>query len=478
MGSMAKNPIKFGTDGWRAIIADEYTFENVRVCAQGTALYLKSAGLAGKGVVIGYDTRFGSEAFAAAAAEVLAANDIRVLLCDSPAPTPVVGYAILTHKAGGSIVITSSHNPAAYNGFKVRTDSGASAPPEILAQIEEFVDQAYGKDVPRLPLAEAMARGLVEKFDPKPAYVKHLGDLIDFARLRNAGLRVVADPMFGAGMGYLREVLSGGSTEVYEIRGEVNPAFPGMHNPEPIPQNLELTRAAVADFAADVALSTDGDADRIGVMDASGRFVNQLETYALLAYYLLEVKGERGPMVKSVTTTSMIWKLGELYGVPVFETPVGFKHLGPKMQSEDAIIAGEESGGFAFRGHLPERDGVLSGLYILDLMAQRGKGLPELIEELFAKVGPHYYDRIDITMTPEARDRIAALLPSLEPKEIAGLEVSGYDRADGLRFLMDDGAWALIRLSGTEPLMRIYTEVRDAAQVQPVLQAVRELTGA
>lgn len=475
---MGDHPIKFGTDGWRAIIADEYTFENVRYCAAGTAEHVKRSGLAERGVVIGYDTRFASAEFAAAAAEVLAGAGIHVYLCGAPAPTPVIGYAILTHRAGGSIVITSSHNPGAYNGFKVRTEDGASAPPQILAKIEAIIGEVYGSEVPRMPLEEAKAKGLVEVFDPKPAYIQHLGELIDFERLREAGIKVVADPMYGAGQGYLREVLSGGKTQVHEIRGEINPAFPGMHNPEPIPRNLDVTVATVRASGAQVALCTDGDADRIGVLNGEGEFVNQLETYALLAYYLLEVRGQRGPMVKSVTTTSMIWRLGELYGVPVIETPVGFKYLGPKMQEADAIIAGEESGGFAFRGHLPERDGVLSGLYVLDLMARRQKDLPALIEELFAKVGPHYYDRIDITMTPAERDRIASLLDTLQPKEIAGLKVDSLDRTDGLRFMLHGGGWALIRLSGTEPLMRIYTEVREKSRVQPVLEAVRKLTGA
>jgi phosphomannomutase len=251
-----------------------------------------------------------------------------------------------------------------------------------------------------------------------------------------------------------------------------------MHNPEPIPRNLEPTSEFVREYKAQVGLATDGDADRIGVLDGNGKFVNQLETFALLAYYLLEVRGQRGPLIKSVTTTSMIWKLGELYGVPVYETAVGFKHLGPKMMEVDALIAGEESGGFAFRGHLPERDGVLSGLYILDLMASRGKELPDLIEELFAKVGPHYYDRIDITMTDDQRRAVERRLPDLHPDSIAGLKVASLDRTDGLRFMLDGGAWALIRLSGTEPLMRIYTEVQDKALVQPVLQAVREMSGA
>jgi len=478
VGGLKDSPIKFGTDGWRAIIADEFTFANVRYCAQGTADYIKDAGLASRGMIVGYDTRFQSEAFAAAVAEVFAANEIKVRLASAPAPTPVIGYEIVRDEAAGSVVITSSHNPAEYSGFKVRTEYAGAAPPEVLSQIEACIGESYGKDVPRLSLEDAMSRGLVEKFDPKPAYIAHLGRLLDLEAIRGAGLCVVVDPMHGAGAGYLSELIGGGETKVREIRSEYNPAFPGMHNPEPIPRNLEITSAAVKDYGAQVALCTDGDADRIGVLDANGDFVNQLETYALLAYYLLEVRGDRGPLVKSITTTSMIKKLGELYDVPVHETSVGFKFLGPKMRETDALIAGEESGGFAFRGHLPERDGVLSGLYMLDLMARKGKDLAAILDELFRKVGAHYYDRDDIMMTPADRDRIAQLLPTLEPKDIAGLPVSGYDRADGLRFVLPDGAWALIRLSGTEPLMRIYTEVRDESLVRPVLDAVRGLTGA
>src|SRR3989454_430601 len=389
---MSGSPIKFGTDGWRAIIADEFTFANVRACAQAAARYFREAGAASRGIVVGYDTRFASEEFAAAVAEVLAGNGVAVQLCDRAAPTPVIGFNIRRLNAGGGIVITSSHNPALYSGFKVRTEQASAAAPEILP--------------------------------------------------------------------------------------ERTPAFPGMHNPEPIARNLEATREAVVQEHAQVALATDGDADRIGVMDERGQFVDQLRVFALLTYYLLEVRGLRGPIVKSVTTTSMVQRLGELYGVPVYETGVGFKYLGPKMIETDALIAGEESGGFAFRGHLPERDGILSGLYILDLMARRGKSLPELLEEVFAKVGPRYYDRVDITVTPAERDRIAGLLTTLEPSTIDGLRVTGYDRTDGLRFLLEGGAWALIRLSGTEPLMRIYTEVREGEQVQSVLEAVRELTGA
>jgi len=474
---LSESVIRFGTDGWRAIIGDQFTFENVRACAQATALYVHEAGLAPHGIVVGYDTRFGSEEFAAAVAEVLAANDILVYLCDRPTPTPVVGYAILTQKAAGSVVITASHNSALYSGFKVRTAYAGAAPPEVLSRIEGLVAQAIRQGVERMPLAEAQARGLVQLFDPRLAYLRHLSELVELDRLRSAGLRVVLDPMYGAGAGYLRGLLSGGKTQVWEIRAARNPLFPGMHNPEPIPRNLAATRHAVHRHAAQVGLATDGDADRIGVLDGAGRFVNQLLTFALLTYYLLEVRGLRGPIVKSVTTTSMVKRLGDLYGVPVIETGVGFKFLGPKMRETDAIIAGEESGGFAFRGHLPERDGILSALCILDLMARRGTELPDLIAELFGKIGPHFYDRIDITIDEADRARVQRRLEELRPTSIAGLKVTGYDRTDGLRFLLEDGAWALIRLSGTEPLIRFYTEVRQEDQVNPVLAALREMTG-
>ena len=472
---MTVSPIRFGTDGWRAIIGEQFTFDNVRVCAQATALYVKEAGLAARGVVVGYDTRFASEEFAAAAAEVLAANDIPVYLCDRPAPTPVIGYAILRRKAAGSVVITASHNPPQYSGFKVRTEHASAAPPEVLSRIEALL--AQGSAAPRLPLAEAKAKGLVEMFDPQPDYLAHISELVELEGLRAAGQRVVVDSMHGAGAGYLRQLLAGGKTRVWEVRSARNPLFPGMHNPEPIPRNLSPLRRAVRRHRAQVGLAMDGDADRLGVLDGEGRFVNQLQTFALLTYYLLEVRGLRGPVVKSVTTTGMVRRLGELYRVPVHETAVGFKHLGPKMRETDAIIAGEESGGYAFRGHLPERDGILSGLYFLDLMARRRKDAAELVAELFRKVGPHYYDRVDIEMSPQERERVESRLAGLSPESIAGMQVTSIDRTDGLRFRLEDGAWALIRLSGTEPLMRIYTEVPREELVARVLNDCRELTG-
>lgn len=472
---MSDTSIRFGTDGWRAIIGDQFTFANVRACAQATALYVKDAGLAERGIVVGYDTRFASEHFAAAAAEVLAANGVPVYLCDRAAPTPVVGFSVLNRKAGGAVAITASHNPPLYNGFKVRTEYAGSAPPDVLLRIESLIRP--GEQARRLPLAEAKAKGLIELFDPEPDYLSQMATLLDLEALRAAGLHVVVDSMHGSGAGYTRRLLAGGSTRVRELRGSRNPAFPGMTNPEPIARNLAPLRRAVRRSDAKVGLATDGDADRLGVLDGEGRFVNQLQTFALLTYYLLEVRGLRGAIVKSVTTTGMVRRLGELYGVPVHETGVGFKFLGPKMRESDALTAGEESGGYAFRGHLPERDGIVSGLYFLDLMARRRKEVPQLIEELYAKVGPHYYDRIDIEMTPDERSRVEQRLDSLKPESIAGVPVTGVDRTDGLRFHLDGGFWALIRLSGTEPLMRIYTEVPSEELVPDVLRECRELAG-
>jgi phosphomannomutase len=283
--------------------------------------------------------------------------------------------------------------------------------------------------------------------------------------------------MYGAGAGYLAGILSGGRIEVRELHGERNPAFPGMHNPEPIAHNLgELSEAVRAD-TAHVGLATDGDADRLGVLDENGRFLTQLQVFGLLTYYLLEVRGLRGPIVKSLTTTRMVQRLGDLYGVPVYETPVGFKFLGPKMMEVDALVAGEESGGYALRGHMPERDGVLSGLLFLDFMVQTGKRPSALVEDLYAKVGPHYYDRVDIHLRAEQRDQIRQRVSKSHPERLADLRVTGSDTEDGFRYNLEDGGWLLIRFSGTEPLMRIYTEVSEAGLVPRLLEAGRELAG-
>jgi len=472
------SPIHFGTDGWRGVIAEDFTFDNVRACARSVALYQQSQGTAERGLIVGYDARFASEDFAAAVAEVVTAAGIKVYLCDRLAPTPVVAYAILEKHAGGAVVITASHNPPRWNGFKYRPEYAGSAPPEVIAALEAPLPEILAAGQPaRLPLPEAEARGLVERFDPRPSYLAHVTELVDLERIRAAGLRVRVDSMYGAGGGYLADILSGGRTEVRELHGERNPAFPGMTSPEPIARNLGELSEAVRSETAHVGLATDGDADRLGVLDEEGRFLTQLQVFGLLTYYLLEARGLRGPIVKSITTTHMVQRLGELYGVPVYETPVGFKFLGPKMMEVDALIAGEESGGYALRGHLPERDGVVSGLLFLDFMVQSGKRPSALLEELYAKVGPHYYDRLDVHLRPEERDEVWRRISESRPERLAGLRVTGRDTVDGFRYHLDDGGWLLVRFSGTEPLMRIYTEVPAQELVPRLLDAGRELAG-
>lgn len=468
--------IKFGTDGWRGVIAEDYTFENVRRAAQGTVQYFMQHGARERGTVIGYDYRFGSERFALAAAEVLAGNGIPVWLTETGTPTPVISYAVLANKTAGAINITASHNPGADNGFKVRSEFGGAVDPAVLLEIEAAIP-ASGAGVKRLDADKALKQGLIRKFDASTAYLAHLADMIEIAPIQNAGLKVVHDPMWGVGSGWLKRILDGGTTTVTEIHSGRNPIFPDMKRPEPIPPNTARLQETVPAVGADAGCLTDGDADRVGFVSENGRFVNQLEVYALLAYYLMEVRGWRGPIVKTISTTSMLNKLGKLYNVPVYETGVGFKYIAPKMLEVDAMIGGEESGGFAVRGHMPERDGILCSLFLLDLMMKLGKTPTQLIEHLFGIVGAHYYDRIDTPFPPERNAEVRAKIANEKPTHIAGLKVLNINTLDGFRYEMEDGGWMLIRFSGTEPIIRVYTETTHGDKVQDILQDGLKLAG-
>jgi len=472
--------IKFGTDGWRAVIAEEYTFANVRTCAQAVVRYLLDRHLDQKGLVVGYDTRFASEDFAAAVAEVVAGNGIRVYLTQGATPTPAVSYSVLDRHAGGGVVITASHNPPAWNGFKYKPEYAGSASPQVLAELESRIQAVQDGVVPieRVSLEEGVDDGLIELFDPRPAYFSKLAELVDLETLRNSGLEVAADPMYGSGMGYFPELLGGGATRVLEVNDVRNPIFPGMRNPEPLDHNLDALRSAIVAHSADVGLANDGDADRIGMMDEKGTYVNALEVYGLLLLYLLEVRGMRGPIVKSLSTTVMAKKLAEKHGIQVYETSVGFKYIGPKMMEVGAMMGGEESGGFAFAGHIPERDGILAGLYILDFIVRTGKRPSELIEHLFSIVGAHYYDRVDYEYEDGEREALAKRLRMCEdhlPESMGGLRVIGLDTLDGHRFMLEDGGWLLVRLSGTEPVVRVYTETTHEDRVASLLEAGAEL---
>ncbi|MCC6236535.1 MAG: phosphoglucomutase/phosphomannomutase family protein [Dehalococcoidia bacterium] len=470
--------IKFGTDGWRALIAEEFTFDNVRIVSQAFADYLRKTNQTSQGVVVGFDTRFAGSAFAAAVAEVLAANDIHVGLTASYLPTPALSYSVLNRSASAGVMITASHNPARYNGFKVKMSNGASAPEDVTRAIEDAVPNVIARNaVKQLPLGEAESRGLVETFDIRPAYIATLRDLVDIEAIRAAGYNVLVDSMYGAAGGLTADILGEGATRVVEIHAMQNPAFPGMRAPEPIAANLGEQLSMLASGGYAVGLSTDGDGDRFGLADERGTFITQLQVYALLTRYLLEVRGERGHIVKSITTSRMMDRLGAMFDCPVIETRVGFKYLGEKMEETNALIAGEESGGYAFRGHIPERDGILSGLYFLDYMVRAGKTPSQLLADLFATVGRHEYDRVDITLRADERDTIQARAAAADPKEIAGIPVVGRDQIDGFRFHLEGGWWLLLRFSGTEPLLRVYAEMPSSEQVQDALQAGMELVG-
>lgn len=467
--------IKFGTDGWRGAIADDYTFESVRRCTQGFASFLKHNGKSGSWIVIGHDKRFLSENFALAAAEVLAGNGFYVHLTDGATPTPVIAFSVVNKKAAGAINITASHNPPTDNGFKVRDENGGAIPPDGLKLIESLIPDEIS-DVKILPAGDAEAQGRIVRFDPAPAYIEHLQNLLDLEPIRQAGIRVVVDAMWGNGAGWFPRLLSGGNIQVEEIHNTRNPIFPEMKRPEPIPPNINVGLQTTIDRKADVLLILDGDADRVGIGDENGVFINQLQAYALLTYYLLEVQGQRGPIVKTLSTTSMLEKLGKLYNVPVYETGVGFKYVAPKMLETNALIGGEESGGYAFRGNVPERDGILAGLYFLDMMVQLKKKPSELLALLFSKVGSHYYDRVDSSFSGNRQDREQRIL-NAKPETVGGLKVTDLITTDGFKFCLEDGGWMLIRFSGTEPIMRVYCETTHKDRVQAILKDGLKIAG-
>ena len=467
--------IHFGTDGWRGYIAEDYTFANVRRCTQGFAAYLLNHGNAGKWVVIGHDKRFHSENFARAAAEVLAGNGINVYLTGGPTPTPVIAFSVVNKKAAGAVNITASHNPPTDNGYKVRDENGGAIAPDGLLEIEAAIPDSEA-EVKRVDFQTAVQNKKIVIFDPEEAYINHIQRLLDLEPIKQAGLRVVVDVMWGNGAGYFSRLLDGGKTEVIEIHNTRNPIFPEMKRPEPIRPNIDVGLQTTVEKNADVLLITDGDADRVGLGSEKGEFINQLQAYALLAYYLLEVRGQRGAIVKTLSTTGMLNKLGKLYDVPVYETGVGFKYVAPKMLETNALIGGEESGGFAFRDNVPERDGILAGLYFLDMMVKLSKKPSELLQLLFEKVGPHYYDRVDRTFRGN-RLEYEKIILAAKPETIAGLKVTGLDTLDGFKFNLEDGGWMLIRFSGTEPMARVYCETTHKELIPQILKDGLEILG-
>ena len=474
-------PIHFGTDGWRAVISDSFTFGNLRMVAQAIADAVASShwdksGNGGaqpdaKKIVVGFDTRFLSDRYAGEITRVLAANGFTVHLTQADAPTPAISYAVKNLNAIAGIVVTASHNAPRYNGIKLKGSYGGSALPEQCRRVEVYIndneERARGPNL--MDFSKAREMGLINKFNPIPAYYDHLRTLIDTDLIADNPQNIVVDSMYGSGRGAINGFLQGTGCEVAEIRHHLNPGFGGIH-PEPIGANLGALASAVSTGMGDFGLATDGDADRIGAMDGRGNFVDPHKIMALALKHLVEKRGMTGAVVRTVSTTRMIDRLAKRYGLKIYETPVGFNHIADHMMSEDVLIGGEESGGISFKGHIPEGDGVLMGLLIVEMVAATKKPLYDMVEDLLADVGPAHYQRTDLRLIrPVEKAEMTEYLTKQAPAEIASHKVVEVSTSDGVKYILADDSWLLIRPSGTEPVLRVYAEGRSDAIVRALL---------
>ena len=472
--------ISFGTDGWRAIIGEDYTFENVCACAAAVAMELHASDQSQRGVAVGFDTRFQSENFAKTVAEVIANRGIPIQLSDRPLPTPALSLAVTTMNAAVGVMITASHNPPEWNGFKVKSEAGGSAPPEQVERIEAHLPGALAS-LRVAPTGGGNVRrtkgGQIETVDMVSPYLDQISRLVDVERIKSAGIRVAVDSMHGSGAGIISKLLKGGTTQVAEIRNDVNPSFPGMKQPEPVEDNLAPLIDLIDNEDFDVGVATDGDADRLGVVSENGVYLTTLEVFSMLFHHLKSRRKLPGGASCTITMSSMMDRLAEHHGVDLFRTPVGFKFVGPAMIDNSCVLGGEESGGYAFAGHIPERDGPLSALYFLESMATSGKSPSDLLHEIHQITGPHTFRRIDIEFTPDQRERIAEAVNGDAPVRLGGVDVRAEDRRDGVRLDLSDGGWAVVRMSGTEPLVRIYAEASSQELRDAVLDDFRAHLG-
>ncbi|MDA8431288.1 MAG: phosphoglucomutase/phosphomannomutase family protein [Geobacteraceae bacterium] len=466
--------IKFGTDGWRGVIARDFTFDNLSQVAQATMDYLNREGLGDKLLVIGYDRRFLSRDFARRVAEVAAGNGIHVCLTDGYAPTPAVSWAVHELGAGAGVMITASHNPSEYNGFKIKESYGGSARPSTTKILEEIVayNVANGRRVVECSFEEGQRKGLIQLFDPCESYFHQINRYVDLNLIAKSDIAAVVDPMYGAGSGFIPRLLNG----VAEIHNSENPSFGGLP-PEPIGDNLKELATLVKSGKYRVGLALDGDADRIGAVDETGEFFSSHCIFTVILRHLIEHKKLRGGVVKTVSTTRMIDLLADKYGLQLFETPIGFKHICELMLEKDILMGGEESGGLGVKGHIPERDGILMGLLLLEAMAVSGKGLRQMLNETMAEIGHFSYRRIDRRIEDGAKEELITRLKTQPPVEIDGRRVTGTNFSDGFKFMFENGDWLLIRPSGTEPVIRLYSEAAEVDQVDRFLRSAVVLAG-
>ncbi|MBE9565559.1 MAG: phosphoglucomutase/phosphomannomutase family protein [Proteobacteria bacterium] len=458
-------PIRFGTEGWRARLAEDYTFDRVRAVARATGEWFKRQPYQAP-VAVGHDTRFLGDRFAAAVADELAGCGVEAQLSVGSLPTPATGFHVVQSKLAGAVVLTASHNPAEWNGVKVKGPQGASALEEQAKEIE-----AEANEILRSPPEEWAPERKHERFDVRDAYLDRLLGMVDAKAIAQAKLTVVADLMHGAGIGYFEEAFRRvGCAEVRVVRGNPDPTFGGLH-PEPIGPNLGMSIPLTADPAVAIGMATDGDADRLGVM-AHGEYVDVQRTIIFILYHLLKNRGWRGRVVRALNVTFGVDRLCEHYGCTVTETSVGFKNIAPEMvKSTDIVLAVEESGGYGIRGHIPDRDGTLAALTACEALTCEGKPVREIMSDVFAQVGGlPFFDRKDIRLTPQQREVVAERLPLLEPESLAGRAVDSVNRLDGAKYVLVDGSWILMRLSGTEPLIRVYAEARSSKDVGALLE--------
>lgn len=467
--------IRFGTSGWRGIIADDFTFANARIVVQAIAEHLKGAGLEGRRIVIGCDSRFLAERFAQEAAKVLAGNGIHVFLCDRDTPTPVVAYETVRRKAGGAINVTASHNPPEWGGIKFSMATGAPALPEVTHFIEAKAHELWtNPQIEMLELDAAEKAGLLSMIDPLPPYLTHVRHLLDEATIRQAGLRVAVDPLFGTGRGYLDAACRDVGCEVDVLHDWRDPLF-GGGAPDPAPKRLAELGERVKRRKAHLGLATDGDADRFGIVDSDGTVVSANQILALLLRHLVTTRPPQGGVARSVATTHLVDAVARRYGVPLYETPVGFKYLGDLVSQGKVILAGEESAGLSIRGHVPEKDGILACLLVVELVAKRGGlSLRRLLDELTAEVGPFFSRRIDLTLSSEERERLLAKLEK-PPAQLIGRAVTEVQRVDGVKLHLEDGSWLLIRTSGTEPVVRLYVEAKNPQDLERLTEAGQDV---
>lgn len=459
-------PIKFGTSGWRAIVAEEFTLANIRRAVTGIAKFVAGQPGGAHTVLVGRDPRFLGETFVAEAAGILKANGVTPRVIPEAAPTPAIAYAVREQKVAGAINFTASHNPPEYNGIKFSTSDGAPALPDTTKQIEANIE-ALGE--------EAVAPAAPGKYDEtaiKDSYLKRIGELVDFDVIQKSGLKVVFDPFWGAARGYSCHILREHGVTVETVHDYRDVLF-GGHAPEPDGELLDTCRAKMKEIGAGIGIATDGDADRFGIVDADGTYVQPNYVIALLFEYLMETRGWKNGVAKSVATTNLINAIAEKNNVPLYETPVGFKYIGELINADKIVIGGEESAGLTIRGHVPEKDGVLAGLLVTEMVARRGKDLSTQLQELFGKVGSFYPHRENFRLTPEVKDKFTQKVKG-DPTEIGGRKVTSIVRTDGLKLILDDGSWVCYRLSGTEPVVRVYTEVRkqeDSAKLSEAAKA-------